>query len=52
MLGVSKVEAVDQILTILEAIFHTLKEDLFMYHNHIQKHVDRGCSKRQFVEGD
>jgi hypothetical protein len=50
--GVSKVQAVDQTLTVCEAILHTLKENLVMAHNRMKKQADQGCSEHQFVEGD
>jgi hypothetical protein len=51
-LGVSKVQVVDQRLTVQEAIIHTLKENLVMAHNHMKKQAYQGFSKRQFAEGD
>ena len=51
-LGVSKVHMVDQILTVWEAILHTLKENLVMSHKRMKKHEDQGRSERQFVVGD
>jgi hypothetical protein len=50
--GTSKVQAVDQTLTVLEDILHTLKENLVMAQNHMKQQVDQGHSERQFVEGD
>jgi hypothetical protein len=50
--GVSKVQAVDQMLTVREAILRTLKENLVMAQNHMKQHEDQGFSERQFVEGD
>jgi hypothetical protein len=50
--GVSKVQAVDQMLTIREAILHTLKENLVMAHNPMKKEEDKGHSECQFAEGD
>jgi hypothetical protein len=51
--GVSKVQAVDQTLTVREAILHhTLKENLVMAQNHMKQQADQGHSERQFVEGD
>ena len=52
LLGVSKVQAVDQTLTVREAILHTLKENLVMAHNHMKQQEDQGRFERQFVEGD
>jgi hypothetical protein len=52
MPDVSKVQAVDQTLTVREAILRTLKENLVMAQNHIKQQVDQGHSKHQFVEGD
>ncbi|MCZ2221969.1 hypothetical protein NUW87_11470, partial [Corynebacterium pilbarense] len=51
-LGVSKVQAVDQTLTVREAILHTLKENLVMAQNHMKQQADQGRSERQFAEGD
>jgi hypothetical protein len=50
--GVSKVQVVDQTLTVREAILHTLKENLVMAQNHMKQQEDQGLSERQFVEGD
>jgi hypothetical protein len=50
--GVSKVQAVDQTLTVREAILHTLKENLVMAQNRMKKKADQGLFERQFVEGD
>jgi hypothetical protein len=50
-LGVSKVQAIDQTLTVREAILRTLKENLVMDQNHMKKKADQGCSEHQFVEG-
>jgi hypothetical protein len=52
MPGVSKVQAVDQTLTVREAILRTLKENLVMAQNHMKQQVDQGHSERQFTEGD
>ena len=52
MPGVSKVQAIDQTLTIHEVIFQTLKENLVMAHNRMKQQVDQGCSECQFAEGD
>jgi hypothetical protein len=51
-LGVSKVQAVDQTLTVRETNFRTLKENLVMAQNHMKQQADQGRSERQFVEGD
>jgi hypothetical protein len=45
MPGVSKVQAVDQTLTIHEAILQTLKENLVMAQNRMKQQVDQGCSE-------
>jgi hypothetical protein len=50
--GVSKVQAVDQTLTVRESILRTLKENLVMAQNHMKKQVDQGRSQRQFAEWD
>jgi hypothetical protein len=50
--GLSKVQAVDQTLTVREAILRTLKENLVMAQNHMKQHVDQGRSEHQFTEGD
>jgi hypothetical protein len=52
LLGISKVQVVDQMLTIREAILRTLKENLVMAHNRMKQQEDQGRSKHQFVEGD
>jgi hypothetical protein len=52
LLGTSKVQAVDQTLTVREDILCTLKENLFMAQNHMKQQADQGCSERQFAEGD
>jgi hypothetical protein len=52
MPGVSKVQAVDQTLTVREAILRTLKENLVMAQNHMKQQADQGHSEHQFVEGD
>jgi len=49
---VSKVQVVDQTLTVREAILHTLKENLFMAQNHMKQQAYQGHSECQFVEGD
>jgi hypothetical protein len=50
--GVSKVLAVDQTLTVREAILRTLKENLVMAQNRMKQQADQGLSKHQFEEGD
>jgi hypothetical protein len=50
--GVSKVQAVDQTLTVREAILRTLKNNLVMAQNHMKKQVDQGHSEHQFEEGN
>jgi hypothetical protein len=52
LLGISKVQAVDQTLTVREAILHTLKENLVMVQNHMKQQADQGHSECQFEEGD
>jgi hypothetical protein len=52
MLGVSKVQEVDQMITVQEYILHTIKDNLAMSQNHLKKQVDQGHSEHQFVEGD
>jgi hypothetical protein len=42
MPDVSKVQAVDQTLTVREAILHTLKENLVTTQNHMKKQEDQG----------
>ena len=39
-------------LTIREAILHTLKENLVMAQNRMKQQANQGRSERQFVEGD
>jgi hypothetical protein len=51
-LGVSKVQAVDQTLTVREAILRTLKENLVMARNLLKKKPYQGLYERQFAEGD
>jgi hypothetical protein len=46
--GVSKVQAVDQTLTIREAILCTLKDNLVMAQNRMKQQADQGRSERQF----
>jgi hypothetical protein len=48
----SKVQAVDQTLTVREDILRTLKENLAMAHNCMKKQADQGRFERQFAEGD
>ena len=50
--GVSKVQVVDQTLTVGEAILHTLKENLVMAWNRMKQQANQGRSERQFAEGD
>jgi hypothetical protein len=50
--GVSKVQAVDQMLIVREAILRTLKENLVMAQNRIKQQADQGRSERQFAKGD
>jgi hypothetical protein len=50
--GVSKVQAIDQTLTVREAILCTLKENLVMAQNRMKQQADQGHSERQFSEGD
>jgi hypothetical protein len=50
--SVSKVQVVDQTLTIREAIIRSLKENLAMAQNHMKQQEDQGHSEHQFVEGD
>jgi hypothetical protein len=52
LLGTSKVQAVDQTLTVREDILRTLKENLVMAQNRMKKQADQGRSERQFAEGD
>jgi hypothetical protein len=52
LLGVSKVQTIDQTFTVREAIICTLKENLVMAHNHMKQQADQGRSERQFAEGD
>jgi hypothetical protein len=52
MPGVSKVQVVDQTLTVREAILCTLKENLVMDQNCMKQQADQGRSECQFVEGD
>ena len=50
--GTSKVQVLDQTLTVREDILHTLKENLFMAQNHMKQQADQGHFERQFVEWD
>jgi hypothetical protein len=50
--GTSKVQAVDQTLTVRGDILRTLKENLVMAHNRMKQQADQGRSERQFEEGD
>jgi hypothetical protein len=50
--GVSKVQAVDKMITVQEAILCTLKENLVMAHNHMKQQATQGRSECQFTEGD
>jgi hypothetical protein len=52
MPSISKVQEVDQTLTVREAILRTLKKNLVMAHNCMKQQVDQGRSECQFVEGD
>ena len=52
MPSVSKVQVVDQTLTVREDILRTLRENLVMAHNRMKQQADQGHSERQFVEGD
>jgi hypothetical protein len=50
--GVSKVQAVDQTLTVREVILRTIKENLVMAQNRMKQQVYQGRSECQFTEGD
>jgi hypothetical protein len=50
--GVSKVQAVDQTLTVREDILCTLKENLVMVQNSMKKQADQGRFECHFAEGD
>ena len=52
LLGTSKVQAVDQTLTVREDILHTLKDNLVMAQNRMKQQANQGHSERQFEEGD
>jgi hypothetical protein len=43
--GTSKVQAVDQTLTVREDILRTLKENLVMAHNRMKQQADQGRSE-------
>ena len=49
--GPSKVQEVDQTLTIQEDILRTLKENLVMAQNCMKQQADQGRSECQFEEG-
>jgi hypothetical protein len=49
--GTSKVQAVNQTLTIQEDILHTIKENLVMAQNCMKQQEDQGPSECQFAEG-
>ena len=51
-LDVSKVQAVEQMLTVWEAILRALKENLAMAQNCMKQHLDQGRSEHQFAEGN
>lgn len=50
--SVSKVQAVDQILTVREAILCILKENLVMAHNRMKQQEDQSRLEHQFAEED
>jgi hypothetical protein len=50
--GVLKVQVVGQMLTVREAILHTLKENLVMAQNRMKQQADQGHFECQFAEGD
>jgi hypothetical protein len=52
MPGVSKVQEVDNDLTVQESILHTLKENLVMAQNHMKQKAYQGSFEHQFAEGD
>ena len=52
LLGVSKVQEVDQTLTVRENILHTLKENLVMAQNRMKQQANQGHYECQFAEGD
>jgi hypothetical protein len=52
MSGVSKVQVVDQTLTVHKDILRTLKKNLVMAQNQMKKDADQGHSKWKFVQGD
>jgi hypothetical protein len=47
----TKVQEVENALTVRAAILRTLKENLVMDENHMKQQADQGHSERQFVEG-
>jgi hypothetical protein len=51
-LGFSKVQVVDQTLTVREAILCLVKENLVMAQNRMKQQEDQGLSDRQFAEED
>ena len=51
MPGVSKVQLVDQTLTVHMAILCTLKENLVMDQNHMKQKADRDRFECEFTEG-
>jgi hypothetical protein len=52
MPGVSKVQEVDNNITVRTTILRTLKEKLVMDKNHMKQKVDQSRSERQFAKGD
>jgi hypothetical protein len=52
VLGTSKVQVVEQTLTVQEDIIHTLKENLVMAQNRMKQQEDQGHFECQFAEGD
>jgi hypothetical protein len=50
--GVSKVQSVDQTLTVREAILCTLKEKLVMAQNRMKQQANQGRYEHRFEEGD
>jgi predicted methyltransferase len=51
MPSVSKVQQVDQSLTVCIVILNTLKENLVMVQNRMKQQADQGCSEHEFAEG-
>jgi hypothetical protein len=49
---VSKVQEVDQMLTVQEVIIRTFKENSIMAQNRMKQQKNKGHSERQFAEGD